>query len=160
MVIVTEKELRHGQTDHPTSDHGISIFTSYSFLLHVISLQVPNRAHDKPHGWGSQYMRNGNVAQGAVVNGTFEGQGLHFRWGDGTVFKCKDLTICFENNRLVRANGTFSTRKSNSRRRNRRKNGRIVEFDDGWTVGGTIYFLNGDVRFLYLHLESLYGIFD
>ena len=91
-------------------------------------------------------MRNGNVAQGAVVNGTFEGQGLHFRWGDGTVFKCKDLTICFENNRLVRANGTFSTRKSNSRRRNRRKNGRIVEFDDGWTVGGTIYFLNGDVR--------------
>ena len=100
-------------------------------------------------------MRNGNVAQGAVVNGTFEGQGLHFRWGDGTVFKCKDLTICFENNRLVRANGTFTTRKSNSRRRNRRRNGRIVEFDDGWTVGGTIYFLNGDVRMIICILHTI-----
>ena len=42
---------------------------------------VGSWALDQPHGWGTQYFSNGNVAQGAVVNGTFEGQGLHFRWG-------------------------------------------------------------------------------
>ena len=50
----------------------------------------------------------GNVAQGAVVNGTYDGQGLHFRWGDGSIFKCKELSICFLNNTLVRVNGMYS----------------------------------------------------
>ena len=50
----------------------------------------------------------GNVAQGAVVNGTYDGQGLHFRWGDGSIFKCEELSICFLNNTLVRVNGTYA----------------------------------------------------
>ena len=44
-------------------------------------------------GWGTHYFNNGNQAQGAVINGTYHGQGLHFRWGDGSVFRCSAVTL-------------------------------------------------------------------
>ena len=39
-------------------------------------------------GWGTHYFNNGNQAQGAVKNGTFDGQGLHYRWVNFEYFLC------------------------------------------------------------------------
>ena len=95
--------------------------------------------NDMPHGWGTHYFSNGNQAQGSVLNGSFDGQGLQFRWGDGTTFKCKDLTQCFNQNNLVRQNGTFiKLRRPNLKRK------RTREFDQGWIVHDSLYFVNGD----------------
>ena len=103
---------------------------------------------DAPHGWGTHYFNNGNQAQGALVNGTYDGQGLHFRWGDGTIFKCKELARCFDDNNLIRENGTFVPRRQTVRRRSGAKRGRrnqVDETSDGWAVrDGNVYFLNGD----------------
>ena len=55
---------------------------------------------DKPDGWGAFYWNNGNSYEGAVVQGVPEGQALHYRWGDGAIFKCKDKAICFKDNKV------------------------------------------------------------
>ena len=57
------------------------------------------------------------------------------------------MSFCFQDNHVVRENGTFTPKRSHQRRRRFRKQrskNEIKEFDDGWIVGNTIYFLNGD----------------
>ena len=107
--------------------------------------------NDKTHGWGTQYFSNGNQAQGAVINGSFDGQGLHFRWGDGTTFKCKELLRCFDQNKLVRQNGTFimlrrppQQQRQAQRRQLQSRQPRTREFNQGWIVQDSVYFVNGD----------------
>ena len=102
---------------------------------------------DAPHGWGTHYFNNGNQAQGALVNGTYDGQGLHFRWGDGTIYKCKELARCFDHDSLVRENGTFIPRRHPGRHRSgaKRRRNQVDEISVGWVVrDGQVYFLNGD----------------
>ncbi len=58
-------------------------------------------------GWGASYWNSGASHEGNVVDGVMHGQGLHFRWGDGAAFRCKTMAHCFNDGRIVRANGTF-----------------------------------------------------
>ena len=70
--------------------------------------------------------------------------------GDGTTFKCKELSRCFDGNNLVRDNGTFIMLRHPQNSDRRRQRHRSREFDDGWIVKSAqtnVYFLNGD-RFL------------
>ena len=55
---------------------------------------------DKPHGWGAFYWNNGNSYEGGVVKGVPDGQAIHYRWGDGAIFKCLDRKICFAENKV------------------------------------------------------------
>ena len=36
------------------------------------------------------------VLQGRIKANVMHGQALHFRWGDGAKFGCKELTQCFK----------------------------------------------------------------
>ena len=56
---------------------------------------------DKPDGWGAFYWNTGNSYEGAVLQGVPEGQALHYRWGDGAIFKCHDKAICFKDNKVI-----------------------------------------------------------
>jgi hypothetical protein len=50
----------------------------------------------------------GNSHEGNLdASGAMDGQGLHFKWGDGAVFRCKGITVCFTDDRMVVTNGTF-----------------------------------------------------
>ena len=76
------------------------------------------------------------------------GQALHFKWGDGAKFECKELTQCFKKGSigkkinyfyflifsyLEKLNGKFK-----SVNRWRRSESVIEkEYDDGWYVGET-----------------------
>ena len=91
------------------------------------------------------------ITQGRVRDGVMEGQGLHYRWGDGSKFVCEEKRECLTEGRLVVAEGRF-------RSVNRGPKDESVsekEFSEGWYVGqtsrgkfrkgkGTFYFLNGD----------------
>ena len=80
-----------------------------------------------------------------------EGQGLHYRWGDGSKFVCEEKRQCLTEGKMVLGVGRF-------RSVNRGPKDETVsekEFSDGWYVGqtsrgkfrkgkGTFYFLNGD----------------
>ena len=121
------------------------------------------------NGWGAFYWNNGNsyqvspqflragrgvmagLTQGRVRDGVMEGQGLHYRWGDGSKFVCEEKRDCLAGGKIVVGVGRF-------RSVNRGPKDETVsekEFSDGWYVGqtsrgkfrkgkGTFYFLNGD----------------
>lgn len=55
---------------------------------------------DKPSDWGAFYWNNGNAYEGAVMDGTPHGQAIHYRWGDGAIFRCIDKFICVDNNKV------------------------------------------------------------
>ena len=77
------------------------------------------------------------------------GQALHFKWGDGAKFQCKELTQCFKKGSirknkkktihvliysyLEKLNGKF--RSVNRWRRSESITEK--EYDDGWYVGET-----------------------
>ena len=63
---------------------------------------VGSWANDRPSGWGAFYWNNGNSYEGGVVDGVPQGQAIHYRWGDGAIFKCFDKAICFDNNQVRR----------------------------------------------------------
>ena len=55
------------------------------------------------------------------------------------MFRCKELTVCFANNELVRENGTFTLTRKKRRRL------KPVKLSKGWLVGqNSLYFANGD----------------
>jgi len=102
-------------------------------------------------GWGAYYWNNGNSYQGRILANQMHGQALHFKWGDGAKFECKELTDCFNKGSIQKSNGKF---KSVNRWR-RSENIIEKEYNDGWYVGeitkrkfrkgrGTFYYLNGD----------------
>ena len=116
-----------------------------------------------PSGWGASFWNNGNAHQGNNVileegdssgrTATRDGQGLHFRWGDGAAFRCKGIRICFRNGLMAKENGTFR----HARRKSPRGAGFVdLDLEEGWYRGkvsrrgraphghGTMYFLNGD----------------
>ena len=80
-----------------------------------------------------------------------EGQGLHYRWGDGSKFVCEEKRNCMAEGKIVLGVGRF-------RSVNRGPKDDSVsekEFSEGWYVGqtsrgkfrkgkGTFFFLNGD----------------
>ena len=37
-----------------------------------------------------------HLLQGRILANQMHGQALHFKWGDGAKFECKELTQCFE----------------------------------------------------------------
>lgn len=79
------------------------------------------------------------------------GQALSFKWGDGASFRCKELLICFRNDKIVPENGTFFFAKimqKNKQFKDKKFSG------SGWYRGqlkrgrqsgqGSMYYLNGD----------------
>ena len=73
------------------------------------------------------------ITQGRVRDGVMEGQGLHYRWGDGSKFVCKEKQQCLTGGQIVAGEGRFRSVNRGP------KDDSVSEkvFSEGWYVGQT-----------------------